>query len=170
MHYAILLSLLFHDYHFISADKMWHLPHNNNLINTVKKHATHYKSSWISYNWKMQARARVCGCVCLYTCHPCIIKEVTAAIKENPERSNEKDGYKFSNIWSQLLHHFLNSRADLYGLYSTPEFYPIGDPSTTILLNTCIHWSIYPDESNCCVCLNVAYSSTSDATQGRQNG
>jgi len=37
-------------------------------------------------------------CVCLYTYHPCIIRESTAAIKENPERINEKDGYKFSNI------------------------------------------------------------------------
>jgi len=112
----------------------------------------------------------VCVCVCVYTYHPCIIREATAAIKENLERINEKDGYKFSNIWSQLLHHFQNSRADLYGPYSTPEFYPIRDPSTTIHPNTYIHLSIYPDESNCCVCLNVAYSSTSDATQGRQNG
>jgi hypothetical protein len=28
----------------------------------------------------------------VYTHHPCIIREATAAIKENPERINENDG------------------------------------------------------------------------------
>jgi hypothetical protein len=34
--------------------------------------------------------------------HPFIIREATAAIKKNPEKINEKYGYKCSNIWSQL--------------------------------------------------------------------
>jgi len=72
--------------------------------------------------------------VCNY--HPCIIREATVAIKKILKELMKKMG---TNSVTYGASYFTTSRTDLYGLYSTPEFYPIGEPSMAILLNAYIH-------------------------------